>query len=194
MLRFPALNTFLQSFLCTWSSFRGVGGKFWFWCVDFGSDVWIKALKAQVAVVPMEGLCPPGQKAHSYSVDPIDYFSFRGKKKKKTKNKTKKQQCVTRRLSLVFVAWDLAVGVMLTPDWEEVPADEAVQCAECLAVVAVLWCLQVGLAMSTGQCAPVLTGKRCWHFGVVSLQWCVVLDSEGVPAPFCYGSSEDICL
>lgn len=81
MLRFPALNTFLQSFLCTWSSFRGVGGKFWFWCVDFGSDVWIKALKAQVAVVPMEGLCPPGQKAHSYSVDPIDYFSFRGKKK-----------------------------------------------------------------------------------------------------------------
>lgn len=59
---------------------------------------------------------------------------------------------------------------MLTPDWEEVPADEAVQCAECLAVVAVFWCLQVGLAMSTGQCAPVLTGKRCWHFGVVSLQ------------------------
>lgn len=72
--------------------------------MDFGSDVWIKALKAQVAVVPMEGLCPPGQKAHSYSVDPIDYFSFRGKKKNKTKNKTKKQQCVTRRLSLVFVA------------------------------------------------------------------------------------------
>lgn len=59
--------------------------------MDFGSDVWIKALKAQVAVVPMEGLCPPGQKAHSYSVDPIDYFSFRGKKKK-TKPKTKQHK------------------------------------------------------------------------------------------------------
>lgn len=154
----------------------------------------LRHLRRRLLWFPWKACVRLGRKLTRTVLIPLIISHSGEKKNNKTKNKTKKQQCVTRRLSLVFVAWDLAVGVMLTPDWEEVPADEAVQCAECLAVVAVLWCLQVGLAMSTGQCAPVLTGKRCWHFGVVSLQWCVVLDSEGVPAPFCYGSSEDICL
>lgn len=43
-------------------------------------------LNAQIAVAPMEGLCLSEQKAHSYSVDPIDYFSFGEKKPKTTEN------------------------------------------------------------------------------------------------------------